>query len=579
MQLISLTSNKESFRDVHFKNEYGLNFIIASQKNPELSDKDRGNTTNGVGKSLIIALIHFCLGSNKKESFKKDLSGWSFTLTFKIKNETFRSVRSTDNQDKIVLNDQEISLTKFKNKFESLLFDIPVGTNELSFRSLLPFFIRPRKASYIDYDNPNAVKKDYQIQIANSLLLGLDVLLVQEKYKLRKEKERIKNLVKELNQDDLLKDFFNQKKDATLEGQQVKEDILKLENDLKTFKVADDYYEINKEADRIKLEIEKNKNKITLTENQLKNIEVSRKNSPDLRRENIEKLYNEVTAVFNPSTIKTLKELERFYEHISNSRDKRLLDKKNELSRNLKQLNQTIETKKNELDEKLKYLDTHQALDIVLKLKDRLSDLKAKEENILRYDSLIAKYQKAKIKTEKDFITSTEKTQDYLDDAKEIIKQTTDFFRDLAKRFYPNATAGITVRNNDGDNQKRYDIDAKISADRSDGIGNIKIFCYDLTILLKGFAHRVNFLFHDSRLLSDTDPRQIAELFKIINEFVLISGKQYILTLNQNQVDEVKKYLTDQEYKDIILQNVCLELKDELPEDKLLGIQIDMDYN
>lgn len=577
MQLISLTSNKKSFKPVQFKNEFGLNFIVATQKNPELSDK--GNTTNGVGKSLIIAIIHFCLASNKKESFKSDLSGWSFTLTFRVGNEIFKSERKTDSQDKIFLNGQEISLIKFKNKFGALLFDIPSETSELTFRSLLPFFIRPRKASYVDYENPNAVKKEFQIQITNALLLGLDVLLVQEKFKLRKEKERIKNLVKELNQDDLLKDFFNQKKDATLEGQQVKEDILKLENDLKEFKVADDYYEINKDADRIKLEIERIKNKITLTENQIKNIEESRKISPDIKRENIEKVYSEVAAVFNPETLKTLSDLEKFYNHISTSREKRLLDKKNELTRNLETLKNTIAHKKTELDEKLKYLDTHQALDIVLILKDKLSDLKAKEDNIQRYDALISQYQKAKINIEKEIIAATEKTQDYLEDAKEIIKATTDFFRQLAKRFYPTATAGITVRNNDGDNQTRFDIDAKISADRSDGIGNIKIFCYDLTILLQGFAHKVNFLFHDSRLLSDTDPRQIAELFKILNEFILVSGKQYILTLNQNQLDEVKKYLSEREYQEIIQQNICLELKDELPEDKLLGIQLDMDYN
>ena len=577
MQLISLTANKESFRPVHFKNEIGLNFIVAIQKNPESSDK--GNTTNGVGKSLIVALIHFCLGSSKKDSLKKDLSGWSFLLTFKIGSETFKSERSTDKQDVIFLNGQEISLPKFRNKFESLLFDIPVGTSQLSFRSLLPFFIRPRKASYTDYDNPNSVKNDYQIQITNALLLGLDVLLVEEKFKLRKEKERIKNLVKELNQDELLKDFFNQKKDATLEGQQVKEDILKLENDLKSFKVADDYYEINKDADRIKLEIEKAKNKIILIENQLLNIEETRKISPDIKRENIEKIYKEASAVFNQESLKTLEDLEKFYKHLSSNREKRLLDKKNELLRSLNDLRKNIDQKKIELDSKLKYLDTHQALDIVLKLKDKLSDLKAKEDNIQRYDALISKYQKSKIKTEKDFIASTEKTQYYLDDAKEVIKSTTDFFREIAKRFYPNATAGITVRNNDGDNQIRYDIDAKISADRSDGIGNIKIFCYDLTILLKGFAHRVNCIFHDSRLLSDTDPRQIAELFKILNEFIQASGKQYILSLNQNQLDEVKKYLTEIEYQTIIQQNICLELKDELPEDKLLGIQVDMDYN
>lgn len=119
----------------------------------------------------------------------------------------------------------------------------------------------------------------------------------------------------------------------------------------------------------------------------------------------------------------------------------------------------------------------------------------------------------------------------------------------------------------------------KIKFDGSDGIGNIKLFCYDLTILLKGFGHKVNFLFHDSRLLSDTDPRQLAELFKILNDYIKISGKQYVLTLNQNQIDEVKKYLTAHEFETIIDQNICLELKDELPEEKLLGIQVDMDYN
>lgn len=577
MQLISLTANKASFRPVHFKNETGLNFIVATQKNPESSD--RGITTNGVGKSLIIALIHFCLGSSKKESLKKDLSGWSFTLAFNINNTVYTSERKTDKQDKIILNRHEISITKFNKKFGNLLFDIPDGTSQLSFRSLLPFFIRPRKASYSYFNNPNAVKNDYQIQITNALLLGLNVLLVEEKFRLRKEKERIRNLVKELNQDDLLKDFFNQKKDATLEGQQVQEDIEKLETDLKAFKVADDYYEINKEADLIKNEIEKAKNRITLIENQVQNIDESRKISPDIRRENIEKVYSEASLIFKEEALKSLAELEKFYEHLSTNREKRLLDKKTELFRLMSELNLKIELKKSELDSKLKYLDTHQALDIVLKLKDKLADLKAKEENIKRYDSLISKYQKAKIQTEKDFITSTEKTQEYLDDAKEIIKSTTDFFRELSKRFYPQATAGITVRNNDGDNQIRYNIDAKIKFDGSDGIGNIKLFCYDLTILLKGFGHKVNFLFHDSRLLSDTDPRQLAELFKILNDYIKISGKQYVLTLNQNQIDEVKKYMTVSEFDTIIDQNICLELKDELPEEKLLGIQVDMDYN
>jgi uncharacterized protein YydD (DUF2326 family) len=575
MQLISLTSNKDSFKSVHFNNEFGLNFIVATQNNAH----DKDSTYNGVGKSLVIALIHFCLGSSKKDSFKKDLPDWSFKLTFKIENEIYISERKTNSQEIIILNNKEIAVSKFNKKFGDLLFDIPDEASQLSFRSLLPFFIRPKKASYNYFNNPNAVKNEFQILITNSLLLGLDVLLVQEKFHLRKEKERIKNLVKELNNDILLKEFFNHKKDATLEGQQVKEDINKLQNDLSKFEVAEDYYEVNKEANALKNELDKINNKIVLLQNQIKSIDETRKISPDIKRENIEIIYKEASIIIKEEALKTLSELEKFYEHLSKSREKRLLDQKKHLKEEFKKLENVKGIKNNDLDNKLKYLNAKQALDVFINLNNKLSDLKAKEANIIKYNELIESYNKSKIKTEKSFIESTEQTDIYLNDTKEIIKETTEYFRSVSRRFFPNSVAGITIYNNSGDNQIRFDIDAKIEADASDGINNIKIFCYDLTLLIKGYAHKINFLFHDSRLLDGVDSRKTAELFKIINENIKKEEKQYILSLNQNQLDEMKRHLSDIEYKNIISDNICLELKDDSSESKLLGIQVNMDYN
>ena len=55
MRLVSLTSNLNEFHSVNFKN--GLNLIIGERTNPEIENiKD---SYNGVGKSLIIELIHF----------------------------------------------------------------------------------------------------------------------------------------------------------------------------------------------------------------------------------------------------------------------------------------------------------------------------------------------------------------------------------------------------------------------------------------------------------------------------------------------------------------------------------------
>lgn len=472
-----------------------------------------------------------------------------------------------------------MKLKKFNKKLEELLFKIPEGVSQLSFRSLIPFFARPRKASYTLFNNPNAVNNLYQIQIANSFLLGLDVLLVEEKFRLRKEQDRIKKLVNDLKQDNLLKEFFSRKKDPSIEIQQIREDIQILQSKLERFEVAEDYYEVNAEADRLKNDLDKINNKIVLFQNQIVKIEQTTKITPDINKQNIENIYKEASIIINEDALKTLDELECFYENLSTSRNKRLIEQKNKLKRQIEDLKHSSEEKSNSLDEKLRYLDARQALDVYMSMNQRLSDLKTQEANIIKYDELIDSYKNSKLQIDKKFIESTENTVSYLTDVSDVLFNIKDFFRELAKRFYAKAGSGITIENNDGENQIRFDIEARIEADASDGINNIKIFCYDIAILLKGLYHNVDFLFHDSRLLSDPDPRQIAELFRVLNDYIKVSGKQYNLTLNQNQLNEVKQYLSEHEYKTIITDNICLELKDESPEEKLLGIHVDMKYD
>jgi uncharacterized protein YydD (DUF2326 family) len=577
MQLISLTANRSTFRPVIFRNEVGLNFIVAKQSQVEKDDQTK--SFNGVGKSLLIAIIHFCLGSSKKESFKDHLPGWIFTLRLKINADQFVLSRSVDNQGVISVNGEEIKIGKFNKDFEMRIFDIPQDVDQLSFRSLLPFFIRPKRESYSAFNNPNNLGNAYQVLITNAFLLGLDVHLVRQKYTLRVEKERIKNLVKELTNDHLLKEFFVGNRDVSIATQDLQDQISKLELDLKEFNVAEDYYEIKKESDKIKKEIEAIQNFIFLQQKQIENIDESLKISPDLSREHIKRIYEEASVVLSDQILKTLTDLETFYEHLTTSRQKRLLDQKSEIQRQLEVSRQSFAKLKSQFDKNLKYLDTHQALDVFVRLTTKLSDLKSEKESIEKYNQLLREYNIAKVKVEKEFLEATATTYTYLEEAEPVIKQTKEFFRELAKRFYPNSAAGITVYNNDGDNQIRYELDAKIEADASDGINSVKIFCYDLTILIRGYGHRLNVIVHDSRLVDGIDPRQIAVLFRVLNEYIKSNNKQYILTINQNDLDDIRPYLSESEFRSIISENICHELKDDSVENKLLGIQVDMEYN
>jgi len=72
MQLIRLSANHNSFNTVNF-NPSGLTLIVGAHSK-------KGSTYNGVGKSLIVELLHFCLGSSKNEEFERKIPQWEFTL-------------------------------------------------------------------------------------------------------------------------------------------------------------------------------------------------------------------------------------------------------------------------------------------------------------------------------------------------------------------------------------------------------------------------------------------------------------------------------------------------------------------
>lgn len=575
MQLIKVYSNKKSFRVAEF-NSTGLSFIVAQQKNPGITEK--GQTYNGVGKSLLVRIINFCFGAGIKdfETFCEKLSGWEFYVDFVVADNKYTVKRVTDNHNRIFLNGEELSLDKFKTKMASLCFDIPKDVSFLSFRSLFPFFIRPKKESYVTYDKPGKTGSQYQTLLYNSFLLGLDVFLAQKKYEIRKEQKRLKELEKNFKNDSLLKDFFSGDKDATLTLIDLEEQIEKLDENLRDFKVAEDYQEVQIKADQIEKELFAVNNKVILMQNNIDNIDNSLKITPSTNKNDIKAIYEEVKIYFSESMSKTLDDLEAFYEKLIINRKKRLLEQKNKLK--FEQNNKIIDAKKlqKELDKLMQYLGEHQALDLFVTINNKNAELKSRRDNLKRYQELQMECKDKERQAEKSQLELTEVTESYLKEIESDIVELRDYFRSLAKKIYPDSVAGLTIKNNDGENQLRFNIDAKIESDTSDGINNVKIFCYDLTLLFKGHNHRINFIFHDSRLFDGIDERQKADIFKTAHEEFTEVNKQYIATVNQNQIDEIKKYLKEDEFKNIITKNIVLTLTDESDSEKLLGIKVDI---
>ena len=575
MRLIKVHSNQASFRTVEF-NKTGLSFVVAKQKNPGSSEK--GKTYNGVGKSLLVRIIHFCFGASTKsyKIFCEKLPEWEFSIDYEIDNKKYTAKRATNNPGKIALNDKVISVKKFNEKMESLCFEIPEDSSFLTFRSLIPFFIRPKKESYVAYNRPGKTGRDYQALLYNAFLLGLDVVLAQKKYAIRKEQERIKNLEKNFKNDSLLRDFFTGNKDVTLTLVDLEERIKQLDDDLSNFKVAEDYNDVQLEADKVEKELFSLNNRVIMFQNNIENIDKSLKISPDINKENIKAIYMESNIHFPENMTKTLDDLEVFYDKLISNRKRRLLEQQNKLKLEQQNKKVDVEILQKNLDELMQYLGEHQALDLFVSLSNKNAELKAERDRLGKYQELQSEYKTKERQSEKDFIELTEVTEQYLTEIEPDTIVLRDYFRSLAKIFYPNSVAGLTIECNDGENQLQFNIEAKIESDASDGINNVKIFCYDLTILFKGYNHNIDFVFHDSRLFDGTDERQKTDMFKTVYQKFAQTNKQYIATVNQNQLDEIKKHISDDEFEKIITQNTVLTLTDESDSEKLLGIKVDL---
>jgi uncharacterized protein YydD (DUF2326 family) len=577
MQLISVRANKESFHPVFF-NKTGLSFIVAQQKDP--GSNEDGKTYNGVGKSLLVRIINFCLGAkadNYKE-FCEKLGGWEFSLEFKVNVQNFISVRKTAEANKIYLNDEELSINKFTEKMAAINFSIPEGIAYLTFRSLLPFFLRPFKESYVDCMKPLKTGIEYQTLLYNAFLIGLDINLAQKKYKLRKNQERIQKAEEIFKDDSLLYDFMTGHRDVRLEIENINDKLNKINEDLQNFKLADDYHEIQQDANNTEALLFDLNNEIILIQSNINNIEKSMtiKVSSGITVAELERVYEETKIIFKDDIRKTLQDVEYFYKDLVASRNKRLSEQKNQFIFTLTEKNKQKEELQKKFDKLMSYLGEHQALDTFIALKEKQSDLVDERNKLSQFHTMQADYRARERQTTRDFIELEEVTENYLNDIEVDTKKVRNFFRELARKLYPQSASGITINVRKGENQLAFTIDPRLDSDASDGINNVKVFCYDLTILFEGKNHNVNFVFHDSRIFDSVDERQLAIMFRILYDIFSISEKQYIATVNQNQLNNLQRILSPEEYEKIVTNNTILTLTDASDAEKLLGIKVDI---
>ena len=467
MRLLELRANKPTFHTITF-NRSGLSIILGKRHVKNNEQEDRRNTYNSVGKSLSVALIHFCLGSNPNPEYEEKLKDWEFYLDFELGGNKHTSHRSCSNQKVINLDGKEYNLAQFRTHLESKVFNLPQPVKFLTFRSLISRFIRPSKPSYSSYHNFVPKEQEYTSLICNSFLLGLSHELIEKKHDLKDKIDEVEERKKAIEKDSIMKSFFAEDDDDDIDINivDISQKVEILQSRLNTFQVAEDYYEIVKEADKLKKDIKNLENNAAKYRLAIRNINESLEIQPEVSSKKIQKLYEEAKIVLPDNLLHRLDQVQDFNKKLIENRSKRLLSEKNDFLNELRSIESNIDYLGRAKDQKLSYLSSKGALDEFTKLNDQLRDYVIRLEKLQRFKSLMNQYKNKLEELNKDFSDENIKTNKYLENNTELLTQNLITFKALANQFYSKKKAGIEVKNNDGKNKIRFNLKAKIDDDK-----------------------------------------------------------------------------------------------------------------
>ncbi len=579
--ILRVSASSDRFKTVEF--EPGFNVVLA-ERQPESTDRD---TTNGLGKSTLLNIIHFCLGSDEKPRKGlrvKQLEGWEFTLNFKFRNRIVSVSRQVDKPGQVKITAQTDWTDwpikpEFGHRFEQSQFKVAAWNKVLgwglygldaekekyspSFRSLISYEIR--RGQFIDPFLHFPRQFVWDKQVHNAFLLDLNWDHAVRWQLLRDRSTSVKTVRKALKDgDNLIANMFGTVGELEFERDRLQRQIDRTDAELSQFQVHPKYEEIEREADLLTAKLHDTANHIL----QLKRlIEFHRRSVEEAQPAEaikVSELYEQAGATLPGLVKQRLDDVRAFHLELTRNRKQYLED---EAIRLQDELNQ-VTTEQSELGTKrarlMKFLDTHGALEEYNELQQLNADQRSAVEEIERHIQ-----RRRTIDTEQSEIKIQQGRLD-LDarrdmDERHTLRQARDIFNANSEYLYRVPGAFIV----DIDAKSGFNFRVEIKGAESAGISKMKVFCFDLmrAEIWSKRDVRPGFLIHDSSLFADVDERQVARALELAERKSRECGFQYIVCLNSDSIPN-DEFVEDFD----IDQYVRLRLTDNAPSGRLLGI-------
>jgi uncharacterized protein YydD (DUF2326 family) len=548
IRLKKLYTFPEVIKPIKFKK--GLNFI--------LGEKDiSSNKTNGVGKSMSIEFINFCLlrnpvGSRVLKIPKTVLNPETqICLDLVINNTELTIIRTTKDPDRpeIVINDNKVPFDSLNNALHYLndLYYTNKSNINLnpSFRELINPSIRDERSEFKDivsyFDTKSRVPADY---IPTLYMLDFDIAAYRLAKSTIKEIDKLTGIISDLKKS-LTRNNIRSLTDVRAVVNSLDGELQKLENELEELKTYKSFETIEDELVNINLAINKLRSQQSYLKFSIKKI----RSLPEIEKideSDVLFVYDQFKEGLGSQLKKSFEQVNHFKEKIENFQNHIVNEKLKTLLAQHKKVNKKIKTLD---DERSRVLQVYDKQGVFKNLKQSLSiyhqrseessvirtqlksyDSNNKEKNTLKSNksNLVTRIDKSIVSNEKkisSFNNTISDIHDYIMGnrgcAFDIVTVNRDTYKDIVK------------------------FNMSIDYGGSHSVERAKVFIYDMALLLNENTKikHPDFLVHDNIFDVDQDTllRSLNFLYSIENQ----EPFQYILTLNSDKLEdeESKEFL------------------------------------
>jgi len=559
----SVGSDSESFKTLTFGP--GLNVILA--------DKSRGATDrqsrNGAGKTSFVEVIHFLFGADARPAgiFRSDaLRDWTFTTTVDIGDKSCSVSRSGRKPSRIeiggdlgegpvasggfppLLRDDEaaaavtrprvLSNEEWKSTLGAAWYGLAVddgGAERFrpAFRSLFSFVARRQEGGgFQDPMQHSTVQQLWDRQVTVCYLLGLDWSIPVRFQELR-DRERVTKELRKAARSGELGPYVGNAGELRTRLAVAEDRANRLRGRLDSFQVVPEYKDLELEASRITGEVD-NLNLENLVDHDLireLRESLAIESAPDTR--DLAKLYAEAGVVLPELPRRRIAEVERFHRAIIENRRAHLgAEIESAQGRVVER-----DRRKDRLDGRraqiMGVLKAGGALEHYTGLREELGRAEADVEMLRQKLATAERLDRTKTELDLERTRLVKALRDDIHERDGIVREVILCFEELSRSLYERA-GSLTV--SETPNGPRFEV--HIEAERSKGITNMQIFCFDFMLMeICGRRGRwPGFLIHDSHLFDGVDERQVAKALQLGAQRAAAGGFQYIVTLNSDSV-------------------------------------------